>query len=346
MQLLNVTYNTHLKARLIDFEELQDSEKYYLQVGDVLDVNAYLEEGDYYKIFLRNPISGLETWFICKEHVEITEFQPNDPFAIMQRGRVVNRATDDTYLRNDESQERPRTKRGGSALEGEALRALQYEAVDDWSGETYYGASDIGDNVLGTYEQPVPSCAPVTQSSPVRHAPLESTNSTEAELRKFTLGKVLFHSPNQMKVGVPAIVRVRISENLTQDFFKGLTHTQKIEVENIRISRFMTVILTGDDFKIKPFQKDDEQIIEEEDFTQWKWEVTPLKGGKRQLFVNVTIRVKVDNQHGSKNLEALNKEIDIIINPVYSVQNFASQHWEWILGSAFIPIALQILSKK
>lgn len=262
---------------------------------------------------------------------------------------VVNSAVDDIILEEDEIQKSPMSReeggfrRAGSADGSEALKGLQIITENDWSEGGFYGASDIDDN-LGTYGGDI-SYVP-TQALPVKKADLKPISLTEIELKKNTTGKILFDTPHQMKVGIPDRVSVRIAKTLTRHLFEGLTHTQEIEVESIRISRFMTVILSGDGFKINPLHMNAEQIIEEEEFTQWNWEVTPLKGGKRQLFVNATIRVKVDNEQGRKDLEALRKEIDITINPVYSVRSFASHHWQWILGSALIPIGLQILSKK
>lgn len=350
MHLLNVTCDTYLRARLVRFEELLDSEKYYLKVGDTLAISVYLEENNCYKISLTNPISGLKTWFICKEHVEIT-VRPN----LCEAMDISSCASVESYTsilekfsKKYEIQKSPMSREGGltragSADESEALKDLQVTAENDWSEGVFYGASDMDDN-LGTYGEHV-SYVP-TQASPVKEADLKPISSTEVELKKFTTGKILFDTSHQMKVGIPDRVSVRIAKTLTQHLFEGLTHTQEIEIESIRISRFMTVILSGDGFKINPLHTNDEQIIEEEEFTQWNWEVTPLRGGKRQLFVNVTIRVKVDNEQGRKDLEALRKEIDITINPAYSIRSFASQYWQWILGSALIPIGLQILSKK
>jgi len=122
-----------------------------------------------------------------------------------------------------------------------------------------------------------------------------------------------------------------------------LIHTQEVEVENIRVSQFMLANLRGDDFKIEALGNE-EQIIEDNDFTQWDWKVVPLKGGNRKLWA-ITIQVKVENGQALKTLPVKVKEISVKINPVYSTSNFVVQHWQWLIASAIIPIVGLLLKK-
>ena len=133
------------------------------------------------------------------------------------------------------------------------------------------------------------------------------------------LGKILFDTPEQMKVGVSERVSLRITKELTYDFFEDLIHTQEVEVESIRVSQFMAASLRGDDFKIEALGNE-EQIIEDNDYTQWDWKVLPLKGGNRKLWASITIQVKVENEQARKTLPILEKEISVKINPVYSTK--------------------------
>ena len=106
----------------------------------------------------------------------------------------------------------------------------------------------------------------------------------------------------------------------------------------------MTVSLRGDDFKVEALGNE-EQIIEDNDFTQWDWKVVPLKGGNRKLWVSITIQVKAENEQARKTLPVLEKEIPVKINPIYSTNTFVSQHWQWLIASAIIPIVGLLLKK-
>jgi hypothetical protein len=157
-------------------------------------------------------------------------------------------------------------------------------------------------------------------------------------------GKILFDTPYQMKVGIPERVSIRITKKLTYGFFEDLIHTQEVEVENIRVSQFMAASLRGDDFKIEALG-DEEQIIEDNDFTQWDWKIVPLKAGSRKLWASITIQVKVENEQARKTLPVLEKEINVRINPVYSTRTFVGQYWQWLIASAIIPIVGLLLKK-
>lgn len=271
-QVLKVIRDTYLKIRPVSTMELSEQEKWFVQDQNVLEILSYFEEGDYYKITLEFPISGLDTWFILQDHVEIIQIDLD-------------------------------------ALD--ALREVEFSAER------------------------------LTSSPPS----LQTSNTIDAELKKLTSGKVLFDTPHQMKVGVSERVSVRIAKTITQDFSKGLAHSQEAEIENIRISRFMSVSLSGDDFKVEALGNE-EQIIEDNDFTQWDWKVVPLKGGNRKLWVSITIQVEAENEQARKSLPVLEKEILVKINPIYSTSTFVSQHWQWLIASATIPIVGLLLNKK
>ena len=158
------------------------------------------------------------------------------------------------------------------------------------------------------------------------------------------LGKILFDTPNQMKVGISERVSIRITKKLTYDFFEDLIHAQEVEVESIRVSQSMAASLRGDDFRIEALGNE-EQIIEDNDFTQWDWKVVPLKSGNRKLWASITIQVKLENEQALKTLPVLEKEISVKINPVYSTTTFVVQYWQWLIASAIIPIAGLLLKK-
>jgi uncharacterized protein YegL len=179
---------------------------------------------------------------------------------------------------------------------------------------------------------------------PTAPAPLENSSTIDAELKKLTSGKVIFDTPYCMKVGITERVSVRIAKTITQDFLEGLAYRQEAKIENVRISRYMTVSLKGDDFKIEALGNE-EQIIEDNDFTQWDWKILPLKGGNRKLWVSITIQVEAENEQARKTLPVLEKEIPVKINPFYSANTFVSQNWQWLIASAIIPVVGLLLKK-
>ncbi len=156
------------------------------------------------------------------------------------------------------------------------------------------------------------------------------------ELKKLASGKLLINTPHEMQVGVPERVNVRIAKTATQNFLEGLVHSQEAEVENIRTSRSMIVSLRSEDFKIEALSNE-EQIIEDTDYTQWDYKVAPLKSGNRKVCISITVLLTEENEDFRKTLLILEKEITVRSNPIYSIKTFVSDYWQWIFASALIP---------
>jgi hypothetical protein len=193
---LKIICDTYLKMYPVSVMEISEQEKWLVQVGSVLEAISYIEEEDHYKVILKVPVLGLDTWFILKDHVKIIHANslPNQEETIYQ----------------------------------------EY---------SYFPCPPSPDTTAPTSVQ-----APV--GSPAIFLPSQSSDTIDVELEKLTFGKVLFDAPHHMKVGVSERVSVRIAKTITQDFSEKLAHHQEAEIENIRISRYMTVILRGDDYNV------------------------------------------------------------------------------------------------
>jgi hypothetical protein len=320
--------------------ELSEQEKRLVQAESILEIISYFEADDHYKITLKVPISGSDLWYISQNHVDIIQTDnylleqgdsQNLDFSISEIDSTnpYSEFAETVRLDND-------LKAIGGHYDGAAAVAggsSEYEGID-----TGYGEAEVFSGFEGAgYPislDPWPPCA----------APVQPSITNDAELKKVTSGKVLFDTPHQMKVGISERVSVRIAKTMTQDFFEGITHSQEAEIESIRTSRFMAVSLKGDNFKVEALGNE-EQIIEDNDFTQWDWKVVPLKSGNCKLWVSITIQVKSENEQARKTLPVLEKEIPVKINPIYSIGTFVGQHWQWLIASAIIPV-VGLLFKK
>ncbi|ACC84864.1 toll/interleukin-1 receptor domain-containing protein [Nostoc punctiforme] len=69
-----VTYDNFLKLRPSKLAELAEDEKILIPVKRVLQIISYTEEKEYYRIILKNSINGKDTWFVRKEHIEISDY--------------------------------------------------------------------------------------------------------------------------------------------------------------------------------------------------------------------------------------------------------------------------------
>lgn len=168
------------------------------------------------------------------------------------------------------------------------------------------------------------------------------TKIIQEEIEKLPTGQVLFNVPTSMKTGQKERIEVRISQDLNEDIAKNLKGRGIPEIEISKVGNFMKVKLSGDPFKIIPLNEE-EQIVAEDTFTEWAWDVVPLKSKTQVLHFHVTIRLKIEGSEEKRDYPVIDKEVDVKVNPIYSTKVFAVNNWKWILMSLIIPLAGWIL---
>lgn len=153
-------------------------------------------------------------------------------------------------------------------------------------------------------------------------------------------GRILCNIPTNMKVGQTESVDVRIEKSITEDFTKNLEGSGAIEIENIKVADVMGVELKYDDQKFLVNEISvPEQMVMSDSYTWWVWDITPLKSGEGHLFVVATFKLVIPGQEDQYKVVTLSKKrITTEINPVYSVKKFINDHWEWLIGTIFIPV--------
>lgn len=166
------------------------------------------------------------------------------------------------------------------------------------------------------------------------------------ELKKLTTGQVLFNPPAEMQVGVSERVEVRISKNIAQDISSGLKGRGVPQVEKIKIGTFMKASLTGEKFKIEKISTE-EQVVGDEGFAQWDWNVTALEAGLQSLSLKITVRIKMPGgAEEYSELPVFDRKIKVKVNPFYSVKMFIVTYWQWIIVTIIIPIVSYFVKRR
>lgn len=154
----------------------------------------------------------------------------------------------------------------------------------------------------------------------------------EAEMKKLVPGQVLFNAPEEMKVGVKERIEVRIAKNFPGDLTKGLKGRGIPVFEEIRVNTLMKVRLRGENFHIEILSHE-EQLVADAEFTQWDYDVTPLKSGTQELLLTVTVRIKVpDYGEEKRDYPVYDKQIKVEANRLFSLVNFIKNNWKWLVG--------------
>ena len=165
------------------------------------------------------------------------------------------------------------------------------------------------------------------------------TNFIDDQIKHLESGQILFNPPERMTVGITEIIDVRIAKQINDQFTKGLSGHGVPQIEQIKVGTFMKVHLSGDGFDIKLKSNSEEQIISNEGFTPWEWDVTPQKGGSQTLVLTVTIRLKLpDGKEETKDYPVFRRPIVVAVNPAYTIKTFIMKYWQWLIASLLIPL--------
>jgi hypothetical protein len=155
-----------------------------------------------------------------------------------------------------------------------------------------------------------PASGPLEQASGIR-----ISEAIKQEIQHQLPGEILINLPSEMTVGVKERAEIRIAKKGIKYFNKGLRGRGIPEIEKIRISPIMTVILMGDKFDIEALSHE-VQPITDFDFTQWEWNITPREAGNQSLLIRVSVRIEIPqvNEPLVKDYPVYEKKIKVKIN--------------------------------
>ena len=153
-------------------------------------------------------------------------------------------------------------------------------------------------------------------------------------------GHILFNVPEQMKQGRQERIEVRISRDLGEVLIQGLRGRGRPQIETVHIATFMRARLAGEDFDISSLNSQEVQVVPEQGFAQWSWNVRPTESGTHTVHLIVTVRLKIEGVGEEPlDLPVMDRQIRVRISPAYATAKFARKH-----KGAIVTVAVVILS--
>jgi hypothetical protein len=161
-------------------------------------------------------------------------------------------------------------------------------------------------------------------------------------------GRVLFDPPAAMKQGKKERVTVRISKNALEDLKKDIPPDRNTTIDELDVLPFMTVKLSGGDaFEVDSLEKKEDQFVGADRFTDWNYEITPLKSGEQELDLSVGTRIKLPMGGEEVRFYPLyERKVRVTVSLWYSTTHFFGDHWEWIAGTVLIPLLVWAWSNR
>jgi hypothetical protein len=160
--------------------------------------------------------------------------------------------------------------------------------------------------------------------------PSDFNEIIDEEMDQLTIGRIVYNPPSEMTEHVKERIEVRISQDLSEDLKEGLKGRGVPQIDQIHVSTVMTVKLTGYDFDIIPLS-DEEQAVFASRYTQWEFDVTPLKAGKKILQLLVSASIDMDEfGEKKKSFPVKEKEIHVKVSPGERIKRI---DWYKVLGA-------------
>jgi tetratricopeptide (TPR) repeat protein len=160
----------------------------------------------------------------------------------------------------------------------------------------------------------------------------------EQALKQLVPVRMLFNPPEEMQVGVTERVEARIGKGSTVELSTELKGRGLAQTERIQVGTFMKARLRGANFDVKLLSHE-EQVVAESDFTQWAWDVTPLKAGSQVLSMLITVRIKLpDDGEEAKDYPVFDKQIKVRVNLQHTIAGLIRRYWQWLASAVIIPV--------
>jgi hypothetical protein len=168
-------------------------------------------------------------------------------------------------------------------------------------------------------------------------------------------GIMAYSLPTEMRVGKSYNIKLRISKE--KDKIKLIRNNSSnnlqtdtnysITIESVRVEPLMTAELFGDKkaFEINPVSTE-LQNIEDKGYTEWEWQVIPIKSGIRFLKLIVRVRVHVEDVITFKDITVFDRNIRVKSNIGYVSSNFITEYWQWLMTTIIIPLIIWFWNRK
>ena len=205
---------------------------------------------------------------------------------------------------------------------------FEYENGNE-TGMGSSGSQDEKDKDLTTS----PSTESTQEDSVYVNPKLQNESSTTSY--NIDTGRILYVVPDTMLVMKNYEIVIRISKSNSQTtIFQNIQRKDKVKTEQIKTTSKMQVELIDpqkDCFNITSVNSS-KQLVDST-YTEWKFNVQPIKSGTNRLDLVVSIFLNEDLKQVS-----YSDEIFVKANPKAQIKDFWSTNWKWIFEKLVLPL--------
>lgn len=158
-------------------------------------------------------------------------------------------------------------------------------------------------------------------------------------------GEIAFSTPPVMELGEPYRLVVRISKEFANTLMGQLPDPGSATVDSLWVGDIMIVRLLGENFKIVSFDEEEQGVLDGE-YTQWEFEVTPLKSGDQDIQVKAGIVYPVPGLGPARKFfPVYARTVAVEVSVWNRAAAFATERWEFLISTLLIPLGTWSLGR-
>lgn len=115
-----------------------------------------------------------------------------------------------------------------------------------------------------------------------------------------------------------------------------LTVTGPKTTATINVSKVVRANLVAPDFKVTNVTPE-EQVIAENNNTEWEWLLKPTSPGKHEVTLTVTAIITIDGKEKPYHLKKFEKVLTIEVTKEQILEDWFSENWKWVISTLIIP---------
>lgn len=159
-------------------------------------------------------------------------------------------------------------------------------------------------------------------------------------------GTIAYNIPDKFRVDEYSTIKLRISKSKEVESVVigdrnipiiGTKSNDEIIVETIKIDNLMSANLYTDEslFEVSMVNKNNEQSLYKDGYTEWVWRVRPLKPGNHYIKMLITI--------SGRDIVVYEKNIPVESNWKFSFSEWFSEWWQAITATIITPIIIPFI---
>jgi len=177
--------------------------------------------------------------------------------------------------------------------------------------------------------------APAGAAGPIRKPAASSPISAQ-----LTTASMAFNVKD--KANIDDIIKVQLLINpykSVEELKKELSVAGSTTTATVKVSKIIIASLAAPHFKITKITPE-EQALKENETTEWLWKLIPTEVGNHEIEVTITAVIKVDGTSTSYHIRTYDQTIKVEITPKQLMNNWLTEHWEWLLSTLLIPLGI------